>query len=171
MQRVSVWLITNDEDKIYLSQIIRDLAEKYNAPLFHPHLTAFGGADANVDEVIQVAKDAVFGIKPFKITVDKLNYTEYYFQTVKIEFKNNDLLNVINQRLAEKLTKYGDYTFRPHISLIYKKMSEEGKKEVISSLNIKNEFTISGIVVMIGDDAPTREGVESWRVLYRQELM
>lgn len=171
MQMISVWLITSDEDKVYLSEIIKDLGNKYGAPLFQPHLTAYGGANTSVDEAIQAAKDAIFGIKPFKITVDKLNYSEDYFKTVFIEFNEHDLLTIINQRLAEKLAKYGDYTFKPHMSLIYKKMSDEKKKEAVSSLNIKNDFTISGVVVIIGDNAQTREGVESWRILFKQDLM
>ncbi len=171
MQLVSVWLVTNDEDKLYLSKIINDLGSKYAAPLFHPHLTVYGGADTSADEVIQAAKDAVFGIKPFKITVDKLNQSEDYFKTVFIEFKDHDLLTIINQRLDQKLAKYSDYTFKPHISLIYKDMSEEEKKEVIASLNVKKEFTIFGIAVVIGDDQKNEEGVKSWRILYKQNLM
>lgn len=166
MQLISLWLGFSDEDEKLLRDVVKSLGDKYDAPIFTPHLTIYGDARTEIEIMKQAALESIKDIKPFQISVDKLNYSEAFFKTVFIEFKESEFLNMISNRLQGKLSKYGNYTFKPHVSLIYKKLTDEIKKDIIKQVSIKDKFTVSKIVLVVpGNNKDDWYDVLDWRVL------
>lgn len=171
MQQISIWLIPSEEDEKYLKSIIDDLGRKYQAPSFTPHLTLYGNVNTEPEIAHQAVKESTQEIPPFTLSVDKLNYTDLFFKTVFIEIQENEILNTLYQRLRNKLGQYGKYSLKPHISLIYKELSEEKKQRIIKGLNIKRDFTVNRMVVVTsGNTEKGRYDVERWRVLFTEKL-
>lgn len=171
MQVISIWLVPSEEDEKYLKDIIDELGQKYQAPSFTPHLTTYGDINIEPEIAHQAAKESIKGIQPFTIIVDKLNYTDFFFKTVFIKFRDHETLNAIYQRLKDKLGQHGEYILKPHISLIYKKLNEEKGKEIIQSLNVKNDFTINKIVAVTpGNVEKGWYDVENWQVLFAEKF-
>lgn len=171
-QLLSVWLVPVKRDKEYLGKIIKDLGGKYDAPVFVPHLTLIGDITINYDE-LKTAVDEIFkNVKPFKIKKTRINQSEKFFKTVFIEFElDNNLINLFNA-ISKQTDKRDLSTFKPHLSLIYKTMSEAERKKIMNKLSIKDEFTIGSVYV----NAP-KEGekdfydVLGWRTLYVKKLI
>ena len=167
----SVLLIPQKDDKTYLSNIINNLGKDYDAPIFIPHLTLFGGIAIDFNKLKPIIDDVFKNAKPFTIKKLRINQSEAFFKTVFIEFDLDEELKRLFTVLSEKTDKRALSTFKPHISLIYKHMLEEEKLKIIETLNIKNEFEIAKVVIC----AP-KEGdhdfldIEGWRVFYKKRL-
>jgi 2'-5' RNA ligase len=173
MRLLSLWLVPVKEDKEYLSKIVNDLAIKYNSPVFIPHLTLFGDTNIELDR-FKKGVDKVFeNVKPFKIKKTAVSQSELFFKTVFIEFeKSNLLINLFESLVKETGVKNDINNFKPHISLMYKLMSENEKFKIIETLNIKDEFSIGSVYI----NAPKNGdkdflNVEGWQTLYKKDLI
>ena len=74
-------------------------------------------------------------------------------------------LHTINKNLTNNLSKFGQYTFKPHVSLIYKKMSHEEKQKIVDAVNIKNNFEIDRICIQ-----KFSENIENWKIVKEYQL-
>lgn len=171
MPLISIWLLPSEEDENYFKSIIDDLGQKYQAPSFTPHLTIYGDVTAEPEVAYQATKDSIQEIQPFTLSGDKLNYTDLFFKTVVVEIQENPILTIIYRRLKDKLGQYGEYGLKPHLSLIYKELSEEKKQEIIRGVNVKKDFTVNRIVVaMPGNLEKGWYDIEKWQVLFTERL-
>lgn len=170
-QLLSVWLVPQEEDEKYLKEIIDNLALENNSPKFIPHLTVFG--DIRIDPIdLEKAIEKVFAnVKKFSIKKTNISQSEAFFKTVFVEFEKSELLINIFRNLSKETIEKNEDEFMPHISLIYKTMSEQEKNKIIESLKIKDKFIIDRVFI----NAP-KEGtedffdVEGWRTLFTKQL-
>ena len=82
-----------------------------------------------------------------------------------VGIKLNKNLNRISKILSKDLEKYEKYKFKPHISLIYKQMSQYEKQELVNKIQIKNDFKISGIGIQ-----KFSENINEWKIVRKYEL-
>lgn len=164
----SICLIPQQEDKKYLDGIIVNLAKKYGAYPFIPHLTIYGGVVAPEHEIKEAVDWSLVGIKPLTIQVNKLDYSDIFSKTLFIEMKMNPTLQSIHQKLQERLKKYRDYLLKPHISLIYKNgLANEEKKKIIDSLDLKKEIMINRCtIIAVPKEFILEEDVNDWQIVY-----
>lgn len=168
----SVWLVPQEDDEIYLSNIIKDLGKEHNAPVFTPHLTLLGNVTIDYDKLKSVIDTIFQNVKPFRIKKIGLNQSEDFFKTVFIECELDENLKVPFERISSKTDKRSVESFKPHISLIYKTLSKDERIKIIEEMNIKNKFVIDNVYIV----AP-REGqkdwydVGNWRILYKKSFV
>lgn len=167
---VSIWLLFSESDSVYLGTIIKKLAKEYDAPEFYPHLTIYGGGLVmDVKEAEKITTEAVKDIDPFTIEMKKINFTaNNIWKTVFIEVQKHPMLDIIYENLRRRLLVYKDYEFLPHISLIYKNISEETKIEIIRNLTIKKTFLIDAIG--IASTEGNRNNASSWKLLFKKNF-
>ncbi|MFB5605801.1 MAG: hydrolase, partial [Nitrosarchaeum sp.] len=53
----AIWLTFSKNDRDYLKKIIDQIAEKYNAPKFEPHITVYGLIDSKMSSIDTVSKE------------------------------------------------------------------------------------------------------------------
>lgn len=170
----SVWLVPQKDDEVYLGNIIKNLGEEYDAPIFVPHLTLLGDVTVDFDKLKSIVDDVFQNTKPFTIEKERVNQSEAFFKTVFIEFEKDQKLSELFETISQKTDGRELSTFKPHISLIYKEMPKNERRKIaeqIEQLDVKNEFIINKIVIV----APKKgeEGwynVEGWRELYVKAL-
>lgn len=167
----SFWLLPEEQDNNYLQQIISSLAKGYDAPVFQPHLTLFGLAELSEEDAIGVTNYAALDNVASKAIVKKLNYTsDLFFKTVFIEIENNPTLTTLNGRFEEKIGHLHDYTFDPHISIIYKKISDKTKKEIISKTHVKDSFLMNRVVTVYCGDTEQDLYDIKWNIVHEVML-
>ncbi|MCL5746938.1 MAG: hydrolase [Patescibacteria group bacterium] len=165
----SVWIIPEVKDREYLQNIINNLAKKYNSPVFIPHMTLAGDIRLGIDEIESAVEEIFENTKPFKIKKTRVNQSELFFKTVFIEFGLDENLKNLYSFLSRKIRMDVLFTFKPHISLIYKIMPREEKLKIIEKLDIKDEFTI-GSVMINKNDPNDYQNVKSWKIIYSKKL-
>ncbi len=156
----AVWLLPDMEDTKYLSGIIKNLSQRYDAPEFLPHITVYGLVDPSLEVLEECVRNSISDSKPFIVKKAGIDYSDDIWKTIFVNIEPNSNLNTINEELASKLGQYTKYEFVPHISLIYKKIEDVEKKEIIDSLKIKNEFIIDGIAIQ-----KFSENVYEWKII------
>ena len=167
----SVWLVPQRKEEKELNKIVKNLAKKYNSPIFIPHLTLLGNAMISFEALKSIVDEVFEDKKPLTIKKTKLNQSEQFFKTVFIEFELSDILKNFFIALSKKTDKSSVENFKPHISLIYKLMPESEKIRIIKSLDVKNNFIVDSAYIV----APKKGdadflNVEGWRVLYKKSL-
>ena len=143
----AIWLLPNKEDTQFLETIINNLSQEFNTPKFLPHITVYGLVNTDLSIVEDAVKNSIDEIEPFIVKKSGIGYSDDMWKTLFINITSNTELHLINSKLGNKLDKYVQYEFSPHISLMYKKMKKTEKMKILESLRIKNEFVIKKIAI------------------------
>ncbi len=170
--KVSFWLIPSEEDRAFFQEIIETLAREYDAPAFTPHVTIYSGEYAPDEVPAELIEKATQGVQSFSLRVDKVLYTEEFTKTLFVQFHPSAILSQISQSLLSSSRKPSDYALNPHLSLIYKQMSEEIKKNLATSINLpKSEVFFNEVqAISTSESVEKREDVESWKVICTNKL-
>ncbi len=165
--KVSFWLIPSEEDRSFFQNIIDTLAQEYDAPTFTPHVTIYSGEYAPDESLAELIENATQRVQNFSLRVDKLLYTDEFTKTLFVQFHPSSILSKISETLQRSSRKSSDYNLNPHMSLIYKQMSEETKKNLATSLSLPKSEVFFNEVSAISTPARVqgREDVESWKVI------
>jgi len=156
----AVWALFSDEDSKYLNNIICNLSKEYESQIFLPHITLYGLVDIDLDYLIEIIENCSSEILPFTISKSKIEYSEDFWKTVFIRIKKNTKLEKIQSCISSDLAKFSQYSFLPHVSLIYKKLPIQKKIELIHKLEIKSTFTIKNLAIhKYSDD------ISHWKII------
>ena len=162
----AIWLTFSKNDRDYLKKIMDELAEKYQAPKFEPHITVYGLVDSEMSLIESIAKEATLDHNSFLVEKSKILQSEELWKTVYVELKMNNQLELIYKNLKKHFEKIVKYEFNPHISLIYKILPIEEKIKIINELDIKNGFMVNSLVVQ-----KFFPEVEKWKIVKEYNLI
>lgn len=156
----SIWLEPSSEDAKYLNKIIKNLAKKHGAPKFSAHITVYSGVSS-----MAKAKNAVneCHASGFKVRATGIGHSEYLWKTLFVNIKKDQNLKALNLGLKKNLK--AKYEFKPHISLIYKKLDTSTKRQIIQSLRFKKSFRFDKITII-----NSSKNVRTWKKLYTVRL-
>ena len=143
-----------------------ELAEKYQAPKFEPHITVYGLVDSEMSLIESIAKEITLNHNSFLVEKSEILQSEELWKTVYVELKMNDQLELIHKNLRKHFEKIVKYEFNPHISLVYKILPREEKIKIINELDIKNEFMVNKLVVQ-----KFFPDVEKWKIVKEYNLI
>lgn len=139
VNKFSIWLISTDTVQDYLSSLVKLLANKFNGPIFEPHLTLLGDISINEKEVMSNVELLVKKAKSLNLEFGEVSFSTTYFQSVFVRIKASvDLMNL--NLHGKKLFNINPNVFMPHISLYYSNDEMERRKLIANSINIKEKF-------------------------------
>jgi len=156
----AIWLTFSENDRNYLKKIMDELAEKYHAPKFEPHITVYGLVDSEMSLIESIAKEVTLNCNSFLVEKSEILQSEELWKTVYVELKMNKHMESIYKNLKKHFEKIVKYEFNPHISLIYKILPIEEKIKIINGLDIKNEFIVNKLVIQ-----KFFPDVEKWKIV------
>jgi 2'-5' RNA ligase len=161
----AVWLIFSQNDTKYLKKIITNIAKKYDAPEFEPHITIYGILDIEINLIKKILKKIARNNKLIISKNIKILQSNNLWKTIYIELENQKEFTKIYQDLKEYFKQIKKYEFNPHISLVYKILSTIEKTEIINQLDIKKEFTIEQIAIL-----KFFPEIEKWEIIEKYDL-
>jgi hypothetical protein len=170
--KVSFWLIPSEEDRAFFQKIIDTLSQEYDAPSFTPHVTIYSGEYAPDESPSELIEKATQGVQSFTITVNNLLYTDEFTKTLFVQFHSSAPLTKISEPLKNRSKNPYTFVLNPQLSLIYKQMSEETKKNLTTSLTLpKSEVFFDEVrAISTPERVQKREDVESWKVIFIKKL-
>ena len=160
----ATWFVFSEHDTKYLSNLIQELSSKYDSQIFKPHITAYGLVDISLEKLDQIVSDSVVGQKQISLKKSKLDYSDVFWKTLFVEFLPDESLNRINNELTKSLESFSKYEFIPHASLIYQKMNPQEQKRLADTLEIQENFKITGMCIQ-----EFSEDIAKWKIV-RQYL-
>jgi 2'-5' RNA ligase len=170
--KVSFWLIPSEEDRGFFQAIRDTFSLEYKAPAFTPHVTIYSGEYAPDESPAELIEKVTQEVQPFSLKVDKLLYTDEFTKTLFVQFQSSETLSKISQNLQFSSKNSSNFELNPHLSLIYKQMSEETKKNLTTSLTLpKSEVFFDEVrAISTLERGEKREVVESWKVIFIKKL-
>ena len=168
---VTYWLIPAEPARSYFRSLIRDLAIRCDAPVFEPHVTLYvtEAAAENPAEVIQ----SVLGeFRPIRLAASGLDCAEKFTKTLFVQFDSNAAVTELSERLRSASVSRREYELNPHLSLIYKSMPSEAKRELMNSLTLEiTQVEFDAVMAVISPaKIESRQDVEAWRMVATERL-
>lgn len=167
---LSFWLIPTHETRSWLTRDIERLAERYNAPVFEPHLTVHAGPLHGVASPASVLGETAFEFDPITLRAVAIGHSPEFSKAVFLELQQDEALLDLAGKLRERLPS--DYVLHPHISLIYQHLSEAQRSEITKDLLVPNQDMRFEVIQAVKCPAVTEtaDDVRSWQLLEEWRL-
>src|SRR6201991_4969600 len=95
---IAYWLIPSEPSRSYYQSLIYDLAERYNAPKFEPHVTVHVGVDCT-DTVDEVLSKAARGCERIVIQALEVSGSSEFTKTLFVHFAMTTELHRLNHSI------------------------------------------------------------------------
>ena len=160
------WLIPSEPAYCSFQGIINDLAGRYDAPVFEPHVTIHVGADG-ADAAKNALRDAARECKLIGLTPLGIDQSDEFIRTLFVQFAMSAELRKINDRICEAANDSSQYELSPHLSLLYKNLAGSTRRELAASINIPLFEVTFDAIKAVRCVSPTKSDadVEAWHVV------
>ena len=162
-RHLAFWLMPAPEDIPVLQAIIEELANRYDAPIFKPHLTLYSGQF----EKEETPWANLPSIEPISLPVLGVDATTQYTKTLFLQFPRNERLLALMESLREQCPEPSGYSLDPHLSLLYADLPLSEKQNLAKNLFpplARVRFT-SLSVIEHPEIVATKRDVEAFREL------
>ena len=164
------WLIPSEPAHSFFQRIINDLARRYDAPIFEPHVTIHVGADR-----ADAAKNALDAAREFKLiglTPLGIDQSDEFIKTLFVQFAMSAELRKINDMIREAANDSSQYELNPHLSLLYKNLAAPTRREPAALINVPLFEVTFDAIRAVRCVSPTESGadVEAWHVVAAASL-
>ena len=169
---ITFWLIPVESARRYFHSLIRDLARRFDAPVFESHLTLYVTTAAKEEGPAATLQSAVANSKICRLSIAGIDFSEEFTKTLFVQFRPDEALTALNEKLRAVSASQDEYQLNPHLSLIYKKLSPETKVEIANSLRLPFDDVEFDTVRAVISPAKieSRADVDAWRVIAEEKL-
>jgi 2'-5' RNA ligase len=168
---IAYWLIPAEPERRFFQGLIEDLACRYDAPLFEPHITIHIGAN-HADAADKALSKAARECQPINLKPLEIDDSDDFIKTLFVQFAPNRKLRQLNGIILSAAQESSDYELNPHLSLLYKTMPAVPRSELAHSISVPfSEITFNALrAVRCISPTRSRADVEAWRVMGTTEL-
>lgn len=168
---ITYWLCPAEPVRTHFAKVIKDLAARFDAPVFEPHVTIFV-TSAEQEKPEEVLAKVLPGRRQYRLSISGLDYSDKFTQTLFLRFAPNAELTRLSEDLRRASASKSDYELNPHLSLLYKKLELETKRDLARSIISPFTDAIFDSVKAVLSPAriASREDVESWRVVAEEKI-
>jgi 2'-5' RNA ligase len=168
---IAYWLIPTEPARKYFEKVINDLAQRYNAAHFEPHVTVYVGADCT-GMVNEVLSKAAAGCEQIELQTLEISGSSEFIKTLFVQFAMSAQLIKLNQSIRVAAQDSSDYQLNPHLSLLYKKMSIRERRVLMRSIELPFSKVTFDSLKAVRCISPTQSSadVEAWRAVAEKIL-
>jgi len=171
MPRVSYWLRPAAPDREPLAAIIRDLAQRFDAPVFDPHVTFYSGPVSSVELVPGMVDALAREHEPLTLRTTGLAHSAQFTKTLFIECELVPALSAMSVALQQRSGAGESYELKPHVSLIYAHLDDTTRQRLAGELTVPAQIRFDAMrAVLTGAETNTKTDVEAWRVIAESSL-
>jgi 2'-5' RNA ligase len=163
---IAYWLIPAEPARSFFHRVIDDLARRYQAAVFEPHVTLHVGAD-RADSAQQALAESARECTPIKLKPLGIQQSDEFVKTLFVQFALTAELRQLNEIIRDAGQDSSQYDLKPHLSLLYNKMEAAVRRELAASIVVPfSQITFERIkAVRCVSPTQSRADVESWRVI------
>lgn len=174
LRRFSVFLCPATEDRRWAEEVIRELATRYDAPPFEPHVTIYGGRfveEPELEAVRRALADAAAETRPITLRVTGLGATEEYFKTLFVAFAEEPHLQRLYEAVRTAAMHDSGYVLAPHLSLLYADLPLAAKKMAARTVRLdREEMRFDTVKIVVPDPVAGWQDTMRWETLFRTGL-
>ena len=168
---IAYWLIPAEPAHGFFCSLIADLACRYDAPVFEPHVTIHVGAN-DVDAAASAVSKAARDYKPITLKNRGIGHSDEFIKTLFVKFATSEKLQQLNTIVRTAAEDSCEYELNPHLSLLYKNIPGTARQELAASIKLPfSEIVFDGLkAVRCISPTRTRADVEAWRIMATTKL-
>jgi 2'-5' RNA ligase len=156
---IAYWLIPSEPAHSFFQRIINDLAHRYDAPVFEPHVTIHLGADL-ADAAKNALGYAARKRKLIELTPLGIDQSDEFIKTLFAQFAMSAELRQLNDFIREAANDSSQYELRPHLSLLYKNLAAATRRELAASINVPLSEVSFDAIKAVRCVSPTKSGAD-----------
>jgi len=164
-KRITVyWLIPSKPESDLFRDVIRILAQQFDAPRFQSHLTLCQtGNRASAGKSFQKIQ-----AKPVRLRIRGIAHSNKFTKTLFVRFTPNQSLRRLVTELGGKSRSLRD----PHVSLLYKQLPASIRRELAAAIKLPFREVTFDALEAVSCEIPcqTRRDVERWQVVVTKRL-
>jgi hypothetical protein len=163
---IAYWLIPSEPAHSFFQQTINDLARRFDAPVFEPHVTVYVGADrAHASK--NVLEDVARECELIRLTPLGIDHSTEFIKTLYVQFAMSAELPQISRIIRAMARDSSEYELKPHLSLLYKNLAATIRVELAASIEVPFSEVTFGAIKAVRCVSPTesRQDVEAWRAV------
>ncbi|MFH2019929.1 MAG: hypothetical protein ABIJ34_00805 [archaeon] len=161
---ISLWIMPTNGSYERLVALIKNLANKYNGPIFEPHITLLGDITRSKEDVITRAIQLAMLFRPFQISLQQTSYLDEYFRCIYAIAESQELIKMNDFSRRFYYMESGK-KFMGHLSLLYGYYTEEMKKEIVKNISVNEIITVEELCVVDTNGYP-----EDWKIIRKISL-
>lgn len=165
---VAFWLSPPAGAREFFLSLIKDLAQRYHAPVFEPHVTLCGGeiAETRAEEIVRNLSIR----EPITLEITGVEHSEKYTKTLFVQFRSTPEIEALSAEIQKAAASHHD--LNPHLSLLYKEMPEADKAAAARAISLPFDSVTFETVTIVVTPSPIRGAadVEAWRTLGSRRL-
>jgi putative hydrolase of the HAD superfamily len=168
---IAYWLIPAEPARRFFQSLIEDLARRYNAPVFEPHVTIHVGAN-HVHAAEKALSKAAQECQPINLEALGIDHSHEFIKTLFVQFTPNTKLQQLNAIICNAAEDSSRYELNPHLSLLYKDMPVVARSQLARSISVPvSEVTFDSLkAIRCISPTQTSADVEAWRVVTVKKL-
>ena len=170
-EKLAFWLMPANDVKPFFVSLVDDLAQRFDAPRFEPHVT-LQGAELERQRAIELLENIAAQAEPLELQVSGIEYSNKYTKTLYVQFNPSADACAISDQLADAVRSDSGYEFDPHLSLLYKTMPEMQKQELAREIKLPFDHVRFNAVklVSVPRAIEVAEDVHAWRSIAERPL-
>lgn len=168
---IAYWLIPAEPARGFFQGLIEDLACRYDAPRFEPHVTIHVGAN-HADSAEKALSKAARECQPINLKALGIDHSDEFIKTLFVQFAPNRKLRHLNAIIRTTAQDPVHYELKPHLSLLYKSLPAVVRRDLADSIKAPFSEVVFDSLKAVHCISPThsRADVEAWRVGARKQL-
>jgi putative hydrolase of the HAD superfamily len=163
---IAYWLIPSEPEHSCFQQIVNDLASRYDAPVFEPHLTIHVGADC-ADAAKTALGEAACRCNLLRLMPVGIDESDEFIKTLFVQFAMSAELRKVSDIIRQAANDASLYQLKPHLSLLYKNLTTATRRELAASISVPLSEVTFDAIKAVRCVLPTKSGadVEAWHVV------
>jgi 2'-5' RNA ligase len=174
---IAFWLLPGEPSMRAIAQTVDELARRYDAPRFTPHVTLHVDRAAPHADLAGLLDEVAARFAPFEMRAGPTGHSPQLFKTLFVTLSGGDIVGLAGAlaagmrrwrpTAAEDTEPAATYRLEPHLSLLYKKLSD-AERETLAARHCRNgEFLYFDRIAAVTPVPGVRDlsRVEDWVVL------
>ena len=140
--------------------------------MFEPHVTIHVGAD-RTDLAEQALMGASRQCAPITLEALEIEQSDEFIKTLFVQLAMTSELQKFNESIRQAATDPSQYELKPHLSLLYQKLSAETRRELAASISVPFSEVTFDAIKAVRCVSPTEScvDVQAWRVVAAASLL
>ncbi|PYK68951.1 MAG: hypothetical protein DME45_04780 [Verrucomicrobia bacterium] len=161
---IAYWLLPETAAREVFAEKIHELARRFDAPVFAPHVSVFI-APENSRDPAEILHE--LGAVMIKLTIRSIRFSKQFTKTLFVQFEQSVPLQEMGDRIWKASGASERYVIDPHLSLLYASLAAEKKKALADEIKFPfREVGFSAIwALRCARPTATIAEVEQWRLL------
>jgi hypothetical protein len=149
--------------------IIRILARELNAPVFEAHVT-FALSEMGPREARKLLK--TLKLRPVRLRVNRVEFSRPFTKTLFVGFRGGRALEAAVSGLSRAMGGRASTPPDPHLSLCYKNLSVNAKRELASIIRLPVKEVVFDMIKTVRCASPTTNSrdIRAWRTIAARKL-